>query len=265
MLIRKEQWRSNLSSYVIGKLCGWGKLAWVCHSVESKCLQKRGCGARMRKCIHLCRDCRAQMRNPRNRGGGRNGHACLHRDHGTQKCDPGGGLNGGGDAFAVEGALGFAHFPNHSPPVYGSLWIRQHLPLTTPILRAVSPVSLAERVRLVNFLAVPICLAVSIHKLWFWGIISRFDKGALPCIAVIAAIKLYLAEQVALITAIDCTAVDSAHCAACVAARVWLSMLMSWVSTCNVSLGLCVWMCWGQPWDSVPSGDNPGDDLLLIS
>jgi len=47
-----------------------------------------------------------------------------------------------------------------------------------------------------------------------------FGKGALPCIAVIAAVKLYLAERVASITAIDCAAADSVHCVACVAARV---------------------------------------------
>ena len=53
---------------------------------------------------------------------------------------------------------------------------------------------------------------------------SGFGKGVLPCVAAIAADRLYLAEQAASITAVDHTAVDSADCdcacAACVAARV---------------------------------------------
>jgi len=49
---------------------------------------------------------------------------------------------------------------------------------------------------------------------------SRFGKGVLLCIAAIAADKLYLAKQVASIAAVDCAAVDSANCAACMAARV---------------------------------------------
>src|SRR5216683_3246805 len=111
MSIRKEQWRSNLSSYVIGKLCRRGKLAWVCHSVESKCLQKRGCRARTCKRVHLRRDCRARMHDPGNRGGGRNGCACLHRDRGTRKCDPRGGLDGGGGRVRSGGGIGFRTLP----------------------------------------------------------------------------------------------------------------------------------------------------------
>ena len=111
MSIRKEQWRSNLSSYVIGKLCGRGKLEWVHRSVETKCLQKRGCGAQRHKRIHLCRDCRARTRNPRNRVGGRNGRTCLHRDRGTQECDPGSGLDGGGGHILSERGIGFCALP----------------------------------------------------------------------------------------------------------------------------------------------------------
>src|SRR6266851_7343704 len=106
MSIRKEQWRSNLSSYVIGKLCGRGKLAWVRRSVESKCLQKRGCGAR--------------TRNPRNRGGGRNGCTCLHRDRGTRKCDPRGGLDSGGGRVHSGRGIGFRALPQS---LSSSVWV----------------------------------------------------------------------------------------------------------------------------------------------